>query len=537
VSAFYDQDWIDAASAAFGDACRLRVLVRDKANELLDLTATETVLTANPISREVERAVGVMQGQTWDVELTRSPAAPIPPGGLDDCWCQLRGVIGGAEAPLATGRIRGYRASSDGTMRFSVEDPLVALINARFPRDVGWYQTGFAGLIRTLDANGSYDNNWDPTGQTVGVVKYAGNEFRLQDTSYTITFLTGTQFEVRDDTVIWGEQYYTTGTITADLNAASSQNQIDPVVTIKADGWSDEAGAYTAGDKFTFATSAVKTTGRSPVNILIALIEQCAGLIVRDVLSGDDFSTPRYDAQYSSGHQWYDALVDTTSQRWAGWFERGDDVIKAVQGVLRVLNWALFCVPDGRIALYRPLPGDVHTAVLNGEWTSGAVNVISSERTETMEYAANVVRFTCPDITGREVAAESRDDNSPYPPGLIKEFEIPWIVPFGVLRAAASQTLARLKRARELFSAETTFAGASLLPGGVLLLHDPAGGAIYERLTAARVKIDPVGDSAAVVGFRDPLSGEGFFIIGGPDTDPVGSQIGGEGDPGAAQLW
>lgn len=534
--AYYSPEWIAAAMDNYGDALRLRVLVRDKANDLLDLTATEVVLAANPIYREVERGVGVMQGQSWDVELTRSPSVALPAGGLDGCWCQMMGGLGAEDSPLATGRIRGFRASSDGTMRFAVEDPLVELINAKFPRAMGWYASGFASQIQALEASGTYDNHWGPDGELRGVLKIAGQEFRLRDTSYTITFINDEQFEVRDDTTEFGE-YVKSGSIDSDTDVASSYDPVNNVVTIKADGWDDEAGAYQAGDTFTFSTSANRNTSqRSPVSLLEDLIEMAAGLRVLDVATGEYFDDPRFDSEFGSG-DWFDAHAVTNTQGWSGEFDRHADIVDAIQGILRVLNWALFCAPDGRIALHRPLPGTVPEISLRGDWASGRVNVMSSERTENMDWVANVVRFTCKDSGGRDISAESRDDSSPYSPGLVKEFEIPWIVPFAVLRTGASQTLARLKRARELFHARTTLAGAALLPGEMYALHDPDGGAFSETLKAFRVRMDPLANSAEVIGFRDALTGADFFIVGGPDTDPVGSRIGGEGDPGAARLW
>lgn len=535
MAAFYDTSWIAAVCDAWGDACHLRLLVRDKANALIDITGPtygEVIESVNPIEREVERAVGVMQGQTWEVAFTASDATWNACRDLDGCWCQLRAVIGEHDQPLATGRIRRAPTNSDGLMGFEVEDVLVELVNAKFENDAGWYGGGFAGLIYTKDAGNDYDNDWDQDGEDEGVEVIAqGTDYlHIPTAVWTITFTSATTFTVA-----------TTGyaelnkSITADVEI-TAPGASGSLFRIRSAGWSQDAGAYAAGDTFTFATTAYKSGQyRSPVEILRDLMDDIVGITVKNVLTGSDFASPRYDDVYLG--EWWKAQDATDDQYWSGTVRRGDSVIDAVQGILRVLNWAIFCAPDGRIALHRPQPGEDSTVELRGDWGSGAVNVIDSQREESMDQVANVVRFTYLDQDGKKQQIEYRDANSPYQQKLIKEIEIPWRVPFTVMRTAASQTLARLQRARTIFRANTMFAGAAIVPGERFTLHDPAARIENVGLTASRVRIDAADDEASVEGFVDALAGSGFFRIGDSNTDPVGSRIGGEGDPGAGMMW
>ncbi|HOX27430.1 MAG TPA: hypothetical protein PLU44_16910 [Candidatus Krumholzibacteria bacterium] len=527
---FYPTTWIDKVRDAWGDACRLRVLIRDKANQLIDLTATEFVVSVNPIYRETELGVGIAKGQQWEMEVTHSPALTLPAAGLDQCWCQLRAMIGEEDEPLATAVIRKLARSSDGLIRFENEDPLVSLVNAEFPHDWGWYVGGFAGLIYTTEASTDYQNDWDNDGEDEGVEIL--DHFRLPTGAWRIVFTSATAFDVYDPYGVNVES----GTISSDCDVHNSYwgPLSDKCARIKSGGWNTDANAYAVGDEFSFGTVTPHADDyRTPVHLLIDLLDSVAKLNVKNVLTGSTGGGNRYDP--GSTGAWWLAQEETSTHYWSGTFRKGDSVIDAIQGILRVYNWAMFCAPNGQLALRRPVIGEDTTIALRGD-PGAATNVVATECVDSAEHVANVVRYIFQKQNGDPAQIEYRDEETAYDRDYVKEFDIPWIVPPAVIRVAAGTTLGRLRQARQIYRTEATFAGAAIVPGERYSLHDPDGGAEDVVLAASKVVVDPIGDAAQIEGSVDVLASGTVFIIGDYDTDPVGSRIGDENDPGAGQI-
>lgn len=519
---FFDQAWRDAAADNWGNAAQLSLIVVARDGTHVDLTASETIVNVNPVVRQTERFVGIMQGQTFEVELTRSQDLIIPPQGYDGCWAQLRADFGAGPVPVATGTIHDIAKKSDALLSITFDDPLVQIVGGVFAYNAGLLEDGWAGPIEGEDAQGTYDN------QSGGVSIVASNPEELPSGEFRIVFTTTTGFVVyRPD-----GQLIASGNITTDCMITSGPPTYESLLLIESDGWDGATGAYEEGDTFTFGVTAA-ASDLDPASLLQYLVTQHAKIQVYD-FQAEEIGATFYD----SAGVWAEQIAARSSEVWQAVFAKGSSVADAIQAILRGTNWALFCAPDGRVALFAPRPDANVVVDLNGDPGLGDVHVLESSSRDNMRYVANEVRFEYLDASAVERYLIRRDSETPYDQTYPATFDLrPWRLAHAAVRSAAIQTLARLKRARKEFVARGTLAGAGLIPGEIVRLTDSAAGIHGEVVVAAKVTSDFVGDTSEIIAYHDPLAAGGYARVGNFDTNPIGTRIGGLGDPGAAVVW
>ncbi len=395
-------DFIALCADPFGEALTVRIFVRlndddGQPGTLVELTETQEVLALNPLRRRREREFGVVQGQSWQVQLTNRNRSMLAYD-LRDCWCCIR--AGFADADLwetrAQGKIRKVTQSAGGTVTLEVQDSVIDILNYELQRDIRFQEGGWASLIQPL-AKSNSSASWDSA-----VPLEIGEPAAANDETFIIEFTTPTAFKVINED---GDDSQT-GTIGSDMTVETTGG--DPVVTIPTEGWSSDSGAYATGDRFVFYTARSRTSSElTAVNMVAHLIDEVLALTAYDVMAGADYASARYNTSYwtTAG-----AAAVTAMALVQGSWIKGTPIATLIQDALKLVHGSIYPAATGQIGLWVLAPSTEIAAKLNGIPGSGQIDILDDMVIEdNLENAVRDVTFTYKTLDGEDGVCASVD--------------------------------------------------------------------------------------------------------------------------------
>lgn len=536
----YGSGWVAASLDAWGEAPRVRLLVRlydgvDGApGTLVTFNTDHETISLNPILREVERTFGVIQSQSWQLVCMKHEGVPSGEA-LDGCWASIQ--IGYEDADewetFGTGQIVAATFVSDDSIEFEINDTLVNLVEAQLKRDLGIYSDRpYCGPVRPLRlADGSQDYNNDIDGDGIegsGVSVISPSYYEhIENDTFTIEFTSQTAFKV----ILSNGDQSQTGTIAANCDIKPT-DESTAMLRLDRRGWSTDVGAYSIGDQFVFDTSVQWDAGAVTYVVAQSLIAQHMGPVL-DVVNND------WENIFADLGDWDDAASAYPGHLVSAEFRVGDSVMDIVQQLLELESASLWVNAFGKYVLRRHLPDAVTVHSFNSDESRGDVDLIETRKKESAVDAYNVVEVRYRDYeNGAERTWIERDANSPYLAERKLTIETSFAMPAALASFAASRALARFKRARSMYILRTTFTGAAVLPSQRIEIVDPSlGERGFAVVDVVSVEVDPFADEAQVTALNEPLNDQGYARVGDATTIPVGVRVGGPSDPGTAPIW
>lgn len=546
--------WKTVANDPFGEGITVRAYVRvDTAagsDQLVELTATEKVISCEPIRRARERSPGVVQGQQWSLRLTNNLGTFTPGSAayfttqsvIEGEWIELQFSFeyAGVAETFASGPIEKAYLESDGSFTIFVESVMVAdVMRWVLPRPLVYDERGdWSSPVYTVQAGqDEYDNT---LGKTLSLNGLASWE------TFRISFVTTTSFHVtRENGTNQAGGPFPIG---SNLDITSLYILQLPVVRIFASGW---AGTYVTGDEFVVYTcpqvSSAYTNPLEGVRSIIDVSRQASPVFgspttVPAVIAGGTVSL--YD---DSAGAWTAALAQFSSVVVRGAWPKGTRGIDLIQGLLRLMNASIFPTRSGQIGISLIEPQGVGTSdvQVTGDPNAADASVLRARRYKDRDgWIARVIykyrNLNFP--TGQDGIdpednqpgsgtptkfnlAEAIVDNSTSVTDLYlqEEIDLLWAIKATEVDAAASKYLNQRKQPNDTWEIDGTLTNLAVLDlNDALSLTEKTIGAQSAKALVREIDVDPLANETRVVAYHDPVvfanyARVGVSVVGGSD--------------------
>ena len=515
------------ASDSRGEALRAKLYVRLNdgvggiPGTLVEITATQDIISVGDIVQKRERQWGVVQGQAWQVRVTNADLGLLDYS-LPGCWAALKcGFEDADEWDLfAQGKISRAIPSGDGTLTLEVYDGVMDLLQFSLPRDITFQDSNWASgiqVVETASGSGSYD---EATALTV-----ASAPVETTDETFYIEFTSTTAFKI----ILEDGDETQTGNTSSDCSVDNVD--ADTVVTIPSAGWT---GTFAAGDRFVFYTARPRTAAElSPVGMIAHLIDDVAGLTVYDVLTGANYSSPRYDTS-----NWSTQSTEYDDCEIGGLWERGSSLAEMIQDALKIVHGAVFPTHTGQIGLWVMQPSTTVSVELNGDPNRGTIDITDTPILEhSLADAVNEVTFEYLSLEGVAASVTKVDGDTPYSDTRAATVSIGWRVESSYVETSCSRYLSRFRLGRQEYTLPTTLKGVLAEAGTAAAITEPMLGVISKNVDVIHLGVRPLDNAVVIKAYVDYAVNDGYFILGDATTDPVGSQLGSSGMTGAKPMW
>lgn len=522
---YFSAEWIAKAGQLYGMAPQLRFSVRPAGtgSTATVVTELEDVLDCSQIVTERERRFSLVQGQAWQITLTRlaDPAAiQAAIGG----WARLE--VGYADvdewATVAVGTIEDVEVSTGGTVHVEAEDALVALMSATLKRPIRFQDEAWVGevvIVKTDEDSSGYDNN--ATGAGCVIVSGGAD---IEDEEFRIVFTSATAFKI----VLPSGGDSQTGTIGTDCTFARDGGSGS--IKINMGGWSTAGGAYVAGDEFSVSTARAREAFElGAVGMIRHLIGDVAGLRVYD------FDTDALVVPYWDTDNWTTLITETLGDTCFGTFAKGERIIDLIEGILP-LHISLYPRPNGKIGVWYMLPAVGGGRTLNGNHDGSDVHITSGAARRTMQGVCNRVVYKYRARgSGDEAVYEAAPTSTDYSDRPL-EIETPWEINPLSIATACDRALVRFGEVGKPYAIDMPFIGASIDIGETVVINDAALGASMDQVGVTKIRIDPINCRAHIEAVLETITLGDYFRIAA-DDESSGNRIGDSGDTGAGRIY
>lgn len=487
-----------------------------------------TIISLNPVVQKRERDYGVVQGQNTVVSIT-NPNASLLSYYLEGCWANLEAGFEELDEweVICQGQIHNSNATSDLVLNFSLDDSLVRVLEYKLPRDYTFNvrkdapYSGEVGVTDILtvtksDESEDYDNEYAYSdGTTARVVVIAGQESKITDHTYTIEFVSNDLFRVRfEDGTYWLDsttylpEYFS---IASDATFGTKEQSSTDILTIKYEGWSQEAGKYTAGDTYEFTTTAIRTeTQLTPIGMLRHLIEDVVGLKVYSV-EGGSYGSPFTFVNTSMNNYIDDKQLGTHYV--AGYFPKGTPVIDMVQDLLKISNASIYPLEDGQIGFWAiDMDRLTTTTAVNGNPDrvdasdiDDGIEILDITHSRTTDRFANAINLKYLDINLSNEATYTIESGLPEDLTVYKNVEVKWEIPKITAIYCAGVLLSRFNGQTNIINMETTLSpGAQLDLDKSMSVYDQMVNLNGLTVEVTERSINPLSQTFILNGYDEP---------------------------------
>jgi len=503
ILSYFTTAFTDICNDPNGEPTRAKLYVRlndgtgGAPSTLVELTATQTIKELPPIVRAREYKPGILQGQSWQVKVTNNNKALLAYD-FKDCWCCIRGGFSTADvwATFAQGKIKRSVKSTDGTVTLEIHDVIMDLLKFEIPRDIMYQDSEWVSEVKSItrDADSrSYDN--DASGAGVVIYQNASN---IRDETFLVVFTSATAFKI----VLEDGDDSQTGTISADATIwglADAQTS-GRMLQLNFEGWSTDSGAYAAGDTFAIYTAEARTAAElSPVHMIQHLIDDVAGITVYDVITGANYTYPRFDTT-----NWTSLATDAEAYTIGGEWSRGTTIAKMIQDLLKVVQGAVYPSPTGQLALWVLQPATSVAATLNGVRGNGPISIISMVKDDDIREATNEVTIEYLSMDGTDASYTAVDSDTTLHGTYPQKFSVGWRLDGPTAENGVNKHLSRFSAGLESYVINTTLAGAVAdIAEAVTMIEDELGLSL-EQAEVYRVSVNLLDSSAQISAMIDP---------------------------------
>ena len=515
------QAFIDLCNDPYGEAMVVDFVVQlwhPTTNQIIEMKDFYNVVNVSVISREREKSSGVMQAQSYQIQMARKPRSAgfhpqnpfLDPAYYKDALCEINASFpaAGEQETIVTGVVYKSSTSTSGVFTLELRDTTAAMLGFKIPRDINYQSTGWLSDMQVSSKEPS-SGGWS------SVVALTNNTpSALIDETFTVTFTSPTGFNVVGDT-------YTTpqaGTTVSNKNVDNTAGT--GVITIPSAGW---VGPYSSGDVFVFYTAKARTaTERTPVQAVMDLINLYIPFIL--AISADGFPHI-FGSPIDDQANWDAAVASTSGAEIGGFWKRGTSVSKMIQDALKVVHGAIYSTEIGSVALWilEPYTGD--RIELNGDPESGNVNIIESVIDDDYSERISSVTFEYLDLEGNAASVSAVDSASTLEFEKEQTVKIGWRVRGLTMESAANIHLNRFKDGRREYITKTNLAGILARVDEGVYITEPILGLTLEASDVTKVSMDLLNNTTTIKAHVDPVSIEAYAIVG---TSTIG---------GAEVVW
>jgi hypothetical protein len=482
--------------------------------DLFELASYEKTINMNPLLRKRERDYGVVQGQKIQLQLSNAELSAMTPS-IANGWVAVQFGFPSYNLweTVYQGRVVAAAAKSDLTLDMELDEAVMSLLEAKTTKDMYFSSEPWASGLKSTskDANSKAYNN-----TSGGVTFNTSLSGYVRDELYTVVFDDASHYRIQNEYGAYLQDNTKTFVQSGSVFTTSSNAEFCPahyvvtganVMTLSKSGWS---GTYSSGDTFSFATSHARTAQQlTPLGMVKHLVEDVAGIVVYDVMSGTYYASPFVQPEF------FDNNSGTSQGYICGEWKAGSRIVEMVQDALKLEHMSIFPTETGRIGIWSL--GDIQTgttALVNGDPSTVSVNLINGSVTDTLEDYANIVVVNYLDVdTGEEVSTKVEYPEKIAAP-VQMEISVKWRAEDNTALTCASRALYRFSRTKRVYDLNTTLELADVDITKPIAVTDTFLSASNDKVVVVERALDVTNQQIQLVAWNDPLASLSIAKVG-----------------------